>query len=100
MLGCTVGELLSRTSSRELSEWMVFDHVEGLPDRKMEWLLATLCSTTVGVHWDREQGEPPTAEAFLPWLDVERAEAAPADLAARIVELNALFGGDDLRAGR
>lgn len=100
MLGCTVSELLERSSSRELSEWMAYDMVEGLPDRRRETLLATLLAATVNAHRDPARGKAARPLDFLPWLAPEEDEEAVGQEAmlARIELLNAAFGGQDLRA--
>jgi len=93
-----VPELLSRSSSRELSEWMAYDAIEGLPDRRQEILLASLLALTVNINRDPKKGEPATALDFLPWMRPEDDdEPEPVDMVTRIETLNALFGGADLR---
>ena len=92
-----MGELLQRTSSRELSEWMAYDAVEGLPDRRREVLLASLLALTANINRDPKSGEPATALDFLPWMQDDDEEPEPVDMVKRIETLNALFGGADLR---
>jgi hypothetical protein len=94
-----VPELLSKVSSRELSEWMAYDALEGLPDRRQEILLASLLAMTVNINRDPKKGEPATALDFLPWMrqDEDDEEPEPVDMVKRIEMLNALFGGEDRR---
>jgi len=92
-----VPELLARTSSRELSEWMAYDAVEGLPDRRVEILLASLLAMTANVNRDPKKGEPASALDFLPWLrDDEDEEPEPVDLTGKIKALAAVLGGEVL----
>ena len=46
-MGCTVGELLGRIDSRELSEWIAFERVEPYPDPF--YLTGLVCATLVNV---------------------------------------------------
>jgi hypothetical protein len=78
---------------------MAYDAVEGLPDRRQEILLASLLAMTVNINRDPKKGEPATALDFLPWMRPEDDdEPEPVDMVKRIETLNALFGGEDLRA--
>ena len=92
-------ELLSRSSSRELSEWMAYDALEGLPDRRQELLLASLLAMTININRDPKKSEPAAALDFLPWMrqDEDDEEPEPVDMVKRIEMLNALFGGEDRR---
>lgn len=99
LLGCTVSELLDRTSSRELTEWMTYDATQGLPDRRQEILLASLLALTANVNRDpKKQRDAYRPEDFMPWIEAEDDEdAEPVDMARRIEILNAALGGVDLR---
>lgn len=96
----TVPSLLQRVSARELSEWMAYDAVEGLPDRRVELLLAQLLALTANVHRD-PKAELLEARQFLPWLadddDAENEVPQPTMLLHTVERLNALLGGADLR---
>lgn len=88
-------ELLASTSSRELSEWMAYDAVEGLPDRRREILLATLLAMTANVHRDPKKGQPADALDFLPWMRTEDDEDPdPVDMTEKIRSLAAALGGE------
>jgi len=89
-----VRELLAGIDARELSEWMAYDGSQWLPDRRLEYLLALLAAITLNVHGDGKRVV--RVAELMPWLEEEEAPA-PRDLTARIVELNALFGGSDQR---
>jgi len=60
----TVGELLNRTTSRELTEWIEFYKLEPFWPERIELLLAHIA---VRVHngWFSEKME---LKDFLPWL--------------------------------
>lgn len=87
--------MLARTSSRELSEWMAYDAVEGLPDRRVEILLASLLAMTANVNRDPKKGEPASALDFLPWMqDAEDEEPERVDLTGKLRSLAAVLGGE------
>jgi len=90
-----VPELLARTSSRELSEWMAYDAAEGLPDRRQEILLANLLAMTANINRDPKKGEPASALDFLPWMRPEDdEEPGPVDLTEKVRSLAAVLGGE------
>jgi hypothetical protein len=97
LLGCTVDELLQRASSRELSEWMAYDAVEWLPDRRLEMLTANLLALTANLHRGSDD-RAVTALDWMPWMQQDQDdEPEPVDWVRRIEQLNAALGGDDLR---
>ncbi len=85
-------------SSTEISEWQAYRSVELLPGERIEMLLATLCALTVNVNRAKDS-EPATALDFLPWMDDDDDddEQSPEDVIRMIEQLNAAFGGADLR---
>lgn len=86
--------MLARLTSRELSEWMAYDAVEGLPDRRLELLLAQLLAMTANIHRDpKARREPVGALEFMPWLrEDDDDEPERVDLTDKIRALAALFG--------
>lgn len=92
-------ELLNRVSSRELTEWMAYDQLEPLPDRRQDLLLASLLALLSNVYRDaKKHREPAEPGDFLPWLRLDEPDPEPVDMLAKIEALNALFGGEDRRA--
>ena len=61
MQGVSLGELLERTDSRELSEWLAFDSAYGLPD--IYFLTGQLCTTIARVF-----GGKCRPEDFVPFF--------------------------------
>lgn len=97
-LGLPATAVLDDMTSAELTEWMAYRQVELLPGERLEVLVATLIALTANIH--RGKGEQAaTAMDYLPWLREAEADEAPDQAAMlRMVEqLNAAFGGRDLR---
>ena len=94
-----VSELLARTSSRELSEWMAFDGIEPLADRRLDVLLAMFMALFANANRDRKkQRRAFKIEDFLPqWDKPERQEQSGAHMLHMVEMLNAALGGKDLR---
>ena len=93
-------ELLARVSSAELTEWLAYRQIEPLPDERRDVLLATLAAILTNANRDPASSEAMTAKDFLPWLDEEddRDQAqSPEEMLALVEQLNAAFGGTDLR---
>lgn len=96
-------KLLAATTSSELTEWMAYDDVEGLPDRRVELLLAQLLALMTNVHRDPDRSQPATVTDFMPWLnsaDAEEPAMPTTNLLEKIEHLNVVFGGTDLRGSR
>ena len=91
-------ELLAGIEARELSEWMAYDGAHWLPDRRLEYLLALLAAITINIHGNGKR--PVNPAELMPWLRDEEEALERPDLSAKIVELNALFGGSDRRGRR
>lgn len=70
-MGMPVGELLSRISSRELSEWLIYFSQEGpTGDERADWRAAMIASTIANVHRDpKRKREPYTIEDFMGKFD-------------------------------
>lgn len=70
-----MGELLARISSRELTEWMLYDHIEGLPDKRHDVRAGTIAATIVNVQ-PRRKGAKRKALSpldFFPSLKPQRS---------------------------
>lgn len=96
--GCaSVDELLERTTSRQLAEWRAYTRVEPLWNERLEILLASIAAVLAN-QWRSENDDPVSPRDFMYWLPEDETEdAAPDDMVAVIEQLNAMFGGDDLR---
>lgn len=71
----SVRRLLAETDSRELGEWMAFESIEGLPDRRNDFGFGQVCATLANVY-RKEDAKPFGPDAFMPWL---RPEAEPGE---------------------
>jgi len=93
----TVGELLARISSRELSEWAAFAQLEPFGEEREDLRAGIVAATVANTARDpkrrRRTFEP---KEFMPRFGEEKEQGWEEQLA--IVEvLNAAFGGKDLR---
>lgn len=96
---------LERISSRELSEWMIFDSVEPIGDRRSDWQFAMLAAMIANVNRDRKKrSQPYTPNDFVPdfekrWESARSPdEATPWEHLLEIVQMwNAALGGKDER---
>lgn len=100
----SVGELLERISSRELTEWIAYQQLEPMQAERsdrIELLLGQLLVLLANVNRDtKKRKRPYSLEDFMPWLRGGAAQKSRQTLEQQlaIVEvLNAAFGGDDLR---
>ncbi len=84
----TVGELLSRISSRELSEWMAFFQMEPWGCEVDDWRFGMLASVIANVNRDpKRQRKPFRPQDFVPKRDAEPAEEQTWEEQARILEM-------------
>ncbi|MDT3395431.1 hypothetical protein RKE29_01990 [Streptomyces sp. B1866] len=90
-LGCTVAELLARTSSAELTEWMVYERLTGpLGGRRGDVQAAIVAATVANAQ--RARGRALRPEDFLPVWDKPRA-MTPEEMWAAAMQANAALGG-------
>lgn len=94
-LGMTVTELLARTSSRELTEWQVYEDLTGpLGGRRGDIQAAIVAATIANVH--RKQGTKPVDPADLvPQWDIHQSDE---DMWDAIRAANVALGGQDTEA--
>lgn len=79
-------ELLSRTSSRELTEWMAYEAVEPFPAQRLEAHLAQVAMLIANTNRDAtKHPQPFTLADFL--LFTERREPTPDEIAERNARL-------------
>jgi hypothetical protein len=100
----TVGELLNRINSRELTEWMIFDKHEPIGDARMDVLFALSDSILANVNRNPAvRKEPFSISDFIPdWWAVPKSpkEEALGRMKANLMMaevITAAFGGQDLR---
>ena len=90
----TVQEMLARTSSREISEWMLYEGMEPFGERG-QWLRnGILCATLVNLQVEKNDKVRP--EDFMPDTMVEAktvVEETPVTLMARAFGLTIHQGG-------
>lgn len=98
----TVAELLSRISSRELSEWMVYYELEPFGEERADLRAGIVASTVANVNRDpKKQKKPFAAQDFMPKFEGGgrgSADGSPQGpgwerLLAKVKRLNAAFGG-------
>ena len=66
----TVAELLSRTTSRELSEWMVYYELEPFGEERADLRAGIVASTVANVNRDpKKQKKPYSPQEFLPQFE-------------------------------
>lgn len=95
-LGYTVGELLRRISSREITEWMVYERITGpLGGRRSDVQMSVLAS--VVANSQRTKGRALTPKDFLPAWD-GRQRMTPEEMFAAVSQVNTAFGGTVRRA--
>lgn len=90
----TVRELLARTSSRELTEWIEFEKLNGpLGPERADFHAALIASTLANVH--RGKGKPPAKISdFLPqWGQPRQSWQEQKDIAR---QLNRALGGTEV----
>lgn len=68
----TVGELGSRMSSAEFSEWIEFESLEPFGAMHLEFIGGQVCSTVANVNRDPKHNPKPYApDDFMPALNAE-----------------------------
>lgn len=100
----TVAELLSRISSRELSEWMAYYELEPFGMERGDLQAGIVASTVANVNRDpKKQKRPFAPQDFMPKFEGGRgSDEGPGwqRLLAKVKMLNAAFGGRERDGGR
>ena len=100
----TVAELLSRVSSRELSEWMVYYEQEPFGEERGDLRAGIVASTVANANRDpKKQKKPFTAQDFMPSFEGGgRGAEGPGweRLLQKVKLLNAAFGGRESAGGK
>lgn len=89
-----VGEMLARTTSAELTEWMAYEQMTGpLGPERMDILAAQLCAVVANANRDRKSRAAKPKD-FLPNWDRGKGEPQTWQQTKGIAQaLNAAFGG-------
>lgn len=83
--------MLSRMSSRELTEWMIYESIEPFPAQRIDQEIAMITALTANANRDpKKQSKPFELVDFL--LFKEAKEESAEDKAARFA---AMFGVDN-----
>lgn len=86
----TVGELLTRISSRELAEWRAYYTMEPFGEDRADLRAGIIASTTANVF--RKSGtQPYKAQDFLPKFEKPRQDWR--EMLAKVTAINAMMGG-------
>lgn len=92
--------MLAELSSTDVAEWQAYAAVEWLPNERLEWLLAALCTITTNANRGKDD-RPTTMQDFMPWraadFEDDDEPASQVDMVKKIEALNAAFGGRDER---
>lgn len=89
-----VGELLTRVSSRELTEWMAYYELEPFGEERADLRAGIIASTVANVN--RAKGKAYQPQDFMPKFG-RRGARSWQELMAAVERMNALFGGRDER---
>jgi hypothetical protein len=93
-LGCTVSELLGRISSRELSEWTVYNSLEPFTS-ETDFLGAAIVAQTIVAVNTTKGHKVPTVQEFLPTFSVK--QQTPGEMIQVASMFTEIMGGSDLR---
>jgi len=84
----TVGELLQRMSSRELSEWMAFFSLEPWGTEVEDWRAAMIAATVANGYRDpKRRRKPYEPSDFMPRHEAPKAQEQSWEEQARILEM-------------
>lgn len=94
-LGITVGELLDRTSSRELAEWQAFERIEGpLGGLRGDVHAAMVVSAIYNANRDKGHRERKPSEFLPQWDKPAREQQSPEQMLAAARAMQGRVGGD------
>ena len=84
----TVGELLSRISSRELTEWMAFFSLEPWGTEVEDWRAGLIAATIANANRDpKKRRKPYEPQDFMPRYEKPQVEEQSWEEQARILEM-------------
>lgn len=91
-----VGELQQRMSSREFTEWAAYYSLSPFGDERGD-LQAGIVASTIANALRTEKSKHFRPGDFMPVFEQDGQERSPEDLLAIVEQINAAFGGRDLR---
>jgi hypothetical protein len=95
----TVSELLSKTTSRELAEWMAFYQVEPW-GTEVDLYGAAMIDATLHNIYGKKGTKPVSANDRMPKFgSARRYQQTTQEQLHQVEMLNKIFGGEDLRSG-
>ncbi|MFD8556621.1 DUF4035 domain-containing protein [Streptosporangium canum] len=95
-LHMTVGRLLAEVSSRELSEWMVYEQIAGpLGPIRGDYQSAQIAATLQNINRGKRGKARTLEDVRLRWD--AREPVSPEELYAKVRRINAGLGGTDAR---
>jgi len=95
----TVGELLARVSSRELSEWMAYAEIEPFGEVRADLRAGIIASTVANTARDpKKRRRPFQPREFMPRFERPRRQQTWQEQLHIVEMMNVAFGGRDLRA--
>lgn len=84
----TVGELLRRMSSRELTEWMAFFSLEPWGTEVEDWRAGLIAATIANANRDpKKRRKPYEPQDFMPRYEKPQVEEQSWEEQARILEM-------------
>lgn len=97
----TVGELLGRISSRELTEWQAFFGIEPMPEDRADWRAGMLAAHFYNIQRGRGQRALKPSDFMPDWstehTDDQADDGGDREILGAVMLWNAALGGKDLR---
>lgn len=91
-LGMTVGRMLAEISSRELTEWMVYEQIAGpLGPVRGDYQAAQITANILNVNRGKNRRGKTVGDVLMRWDDHEPVSAE--ELYAKAQQINAALGG-------
>jgi hypothetical protein len=95
-MGCTVGELLARIDSRELTEWEAYERLAGpVGDERLDHLFAMLQATIANVNRGKNQ-KAYESSGFMPKWGLAKLDTGPMtgeEMLQAVKKINKRMGG-------
>ena len=92
----TVGELLARISSRELSEWIVYFEMEPFGEERADLRAGIVAATVANTARDtKRRVRPLEPKEFMPVFERERPRQSWQEQLEIVRMLNAAAGGEE-----
>lgn len=92
-----VSELLDRVDAYEMTEWMAYERIDPFGNQRQDYHMAMICSSLYNVIQSfGKQRKTFTPDQFMPEFGGKQ-EKGEDELLAIVEQLNAAFGGEDLR---